>query len=170
MENEEIIVEQEKFVIDTASKADWAVGIIKEERQRRDLFIDVAKEKILTLQQQIKDAETKCDNSTSGLLFALSEYLDVAPAKKTKTRASLSLPSGKLIKKLAKQDYQYEEEKLLEYLKSNASEYVKTVEKSSWGEFKKDLEIADGLIMRKSTGEIVDCISVKDIEATFDVE
>lgn len=161
---------QDEFVIDSANKADWALEKIKEERARRDLFIQAAEQRIESLKAKIDEAKSKCDSKTSFLLIKLNDYLDTAPAKITKTQMSLELPNGKLIRKLPKIDYQKNESELLKYVVNLAPEYLKIEQKVNWAEMKKDLQVVDGMVMRKSTGEIIDCISTIEKPATFDVD
>ena len=161
---------KEGFKIDSPEKADWAINKIKAERSRRDMFIQVANGKISALQQQIKDATERCNNDTSFLLQELSNYMELAPAKETKTQKTLILPSGKMIKKFAKVDYCKDDKALLEYVKEAAPELVKVTEKPDWAELKKDLEIQGDVVIRKSTGEIVDCITIEQKPESFDVE
>lgn len=160
---------EQGFVIDNECKADWAIERIKEERQRLELFKQAARSRIEELEQKILLQKEKCDQRIAILLEALNTYLDTAPAKKTKTQCSLELPSGKLVRKLAKTDYQKDEEKLLMYLGENAPEYVKMEPKAMWGEFKKCLMIVDGQVMRADTGEVLDCVSAIEKPSSFDV-
>lgn len=160
---------EQGFAIDNECKADWAIERIKEERQRLELFEQAARSRIEELEQKILLQKEKCDQRTAILLEALNAYLDTAPAKKTKTQYSLELPSGKLVRKLSKTDYQKDDKKLLMYLGENAPEYVKMKPEALWGEFKKYLTIVDGQVMRTDTGEILDCVSVIEKPSTFDI-
>ena len=85
------------WVCDSPEKADWAIEKIKEIRARRDLFINVAEQKINTLKEQIEEQERSCENQESFFAEALNQYLDTVPAKKTKTQISLELPAGKIL-------------------------------------------------------------------------
>lgn len=164
----------EGFVIDSAKKADWAIGKIAEERKRKDFFVDCAKAEIEKLQNQIKDAEQKCDNSTSFLIGCLGKFLeqDDVPSKKTKTQISLKLPAGKIIKKLPKVEYTMADgEKVTEsksdegFLKEIGElnpDFIKTKAEVNWSELKKCI-IADedGNVLLKETGEYVESLSTK---------
>lgn len=160
----------DNFFIDGPSSANWAVEIVKEERSRRDIFVEAAQDKIKHLQEQIQLATEKCDSSTAYLLFALNDYLDTVPAKMTKTLKQLELPGGKIVRTLAKKDYSYEPEKLVAYLQENAVDYIKSEPKAKWGEFKKDLEIQGDIVIRVSTGEVVECVKVVEKPSTCEVK
>lgn len=161
--------EREGFVIDTPELANWAVCKIKEARQRRDLFNSAAKAKIERMEERIKENEARCDRETAFLLMALSRYIDTVPAKVTKTQKTFLLPDGKLKKKFASKTFKADEEKLTEYLK-NDEEYIKTIKKPVWGEFKKILADIDGNVVRTDTGEIVEGVIIEDKPESFDIE
>ncbi len=164
----------ESFVIDNAKKADWAIGKIAEERKRKDFFVDCAKAEIEKLQNQIKDAEQKCDNSTSFLIGCLGKFLeqDDVPSKKTKTQISLKLPAGKIIKKLPKVEYTMADGKKVIESKSDEGflkeigelnpDFIKTKAEVNWSELKKCITVdEDGNVLLKETGEYVESLSTK---------
>lgn len=166
----EIDEQSESFVIDNHEKADWAIRKIKEERERRDIYKTVADSEIERLKQKKAEADTKCDQRTSGLLSALNAYLDTVPAKETKTQRAFELPSGKIVRKLAAMDYDFDDAELLDYLRTDAPEYVKVTEKPAWGEFKKDLQIVGGVVIRKSTGVLVEQIHAVEKPESVEVK
>lgn len=158
---------QQEFSINSADIANWAVEKIKEERARRDLFIEAAQGHIDRLQQQVKDMSDKCTQRTGFLLVKLDEYLESAPAKETKTQKTLELPAGKLIRKLPSVDYVRDNERLIESLKD--TDFVELKLNLKWGDLKKDLVVNGDVVMIGSTGEILDGISIEEKPATFDV-
>ena len=155
---------------DSAEKADWAIEKIKEIRERRDMFINVAEQKIKTLKEQIEKQKESCDNQTSFFLEALNRYLDTVPAKKTKTQVSLELPAGKIVRKISHPDFLKDEARLLEYLKEDSSDFVTWTPKVKWAEFKKVLQIQDDSVVRTDTGEILDCIQVEMTPEQVDIK
>lgn len=160
---------KEIFCIDSADKANWAIEKIKEERERFSLFEQVAKNKIAQLEQQINEQREKSCQRTGNLLKQLDAFLEIVPAKKTKTQYSFELPAGKLVRKLPKLDYQKDEKSLLEYLTENDPLYVKIDLKILWNDFKKKLTIIDNKAIRIDTGEQVECISIVEKPESFDV-
>src|SRR5574344_1812178 len=89
--------EHKEFEIADASTADWAISKIADERKRKDYFVECAN----------KEMEEKCERATSYLSGCLGKYLerDEVPKKKTATQESITLPAGKIIKKLPKTEY-----------------------------------------------------------------
>lgn len=108
-----------EWVCDSPEKADWAIEKIKECRERRDLYIAAAESRIAQLKDQIEQSKEDCDRQTSYLMGALDSYLDMVPAKKSKTQISLDLPSGKIVRKLEHPDYVKNEPALLRYLQEH---------------------------------------------------
>lgn len=161
-------LEQQEFSINSADFANWAIERVKEERARRDLFLEAAQGQIERLQQQIKNASDKCNARTGFLLIKLDEYLESVPAKETKTQKSLELPAGKLVRKLPSIEFVRDNEKLIEALKG--TDFVEMKANLKWAEFKKNLTVVDGLVVHNSTGEAVEGLSVEEKPATFDVK
>lgn len=69
---------------DSAEKADWAIEKIKEIRERRDMFINVAEQKIKTLKEQIEKQKESCDNQTSFFFGGVKSVSGHSSGKKDK--------------------------------------------------------------------------------------
>lgn len=160
---------EERFTIDTPEKADWAIKVIKEDRARRDLFIQAANFQIEKLEQQISDCTEKCNNETAFLLSELEHYIDIVPAKSTKTQKTFVLPSGKLKKKFSKLDYKVDNEQLLGFLEGD-EKFIKIEKKVKWSDFKAKLTIKNNKVVRADTGEIVEGVTLIEKPGTFDIE
>jgi len=161
-------LEQEEFSIADVNVANWAVEKVKEERNRRDMYIEAAKGSIERLQQQINDINEKCNTKTSFLLSSLDAWLESAPAKKAKTQISFELPAGKLVRKLPTTKLMKDEKILIDML--NGTEFVESKPNLKWAELKKDLTVQGGVVFRKSTGEVMAGIDIEEVAATFDVK
>lgn len=157
------------FVIDSMGKAEWAMEKIKEERQRLNLYITAAEERIEELQRQMDEQERKTARRTENLLNALSVYFETLPVKKSKTQQSFELPAGKMVKKYARLDFTHDDKALVKWAEENAPEYLKRDVKIEWGELKKHLSAAGSVAVLKDTGEAVEGVSVIEKPETFDV-
>lgn len=170
----------EEFIIDDASKANWAIKKIAEKRRERDYFVDACKHEIEQLKEKIAKAEESCDNSCSFLISKLSQYMDRedVPSKETKTQISLKLPSGKIVRKKAKVEIcdlkgntgskLKDNTELVEMAKSMGDEYIST--SVNWGELKKTLSVtADGDVIN-SDGEFIGCLTTHEIPPSVDVK
>lgn len=172
MENENLIEkEKEKFVVDDPSKANWAIGKIKEARKRRDIFNEAAENEIEELQKKIEQNNKKCENETAFLLSCLAEYMENLPTKKAETQETFVLPNGRLKRKFAKQILKPDENRLVEYLQEQKeTEYIKSNNYVNWENFRKLLTIENEQVIRIDTGEILDCITVIEKPEIFDIE
>ena len=171
------------FEIKDASTADWAITKINDERKRTEYFVECAKNEINKLKEQIKAMEDKCERSTTFLSSCLGKYLERedVPKKTTKTQESVTLPAGKIIKKLPKIEYIAKDGKAMSDSKNNASiikeikeiddSFIAIKEEISWGDLKKKLVVDDDHnVMFKDTGEIVESIIAQETLPTIEIK
>ena len=172
-----------QFEIKDASTADWAITKINDERKRTEYFVECAKNEINKLKEQIKEMEDKCERSTTFLSSCLGRYLERedVPKKITKTQESVTLPAGKIIKKLPKIEYIALDGKSISDSKGNANiiEEIKgldenliiTKEEVAWGDLKKKLIVDDDKnVMFKDTGEIIESIIAQETLPTIEIK
>lgn len=181
-QTEETEVEEE-FAIDDAKKASWAIDRIADEHKRTKFFIDCAKAEIEKLQNQIKDAEAKCESATNFLSSKLGEFLERedVPKKETKTQVSVTLPAGKIVKKLPKVEFKMangdsvtKSKDLTEFVcevKTINPELVKTKEEVDWATLKKSL-ISDGEggVIVKDSGEYIDSLIATETLPSIEIK
>lgn len=166
--------EYAEFEIKTAQQADWAISKIAEERARAEFFINCAKEEKARLDSQIKDAEKKLENATSFLTSKLGQFLEneEVPKKKTKTQISVTLPAGKIVKKLSKTEFIMQggedvtkhksDEDFIKEIKGIDESFIKQTEEVMWGDLKKKLAVDDdGGVYVKDTGEYIESITTQ---------
>lgn len=167
--------ESNEFEITTAQQADWAISKIAEERARTEFFINCAKEEKAKLDKQIKDAEKKLENATAFLTGKLGAFLenDDVPKKKATTQISVTLPAGKIIKKLPKKEYVMQggddvikhksDDDFIAEVKDIDESLIKHTEEVMWGDLKKKLATDDkGNVYVKDTGEFLESITVQE--------
>lgn len=166
--------EYAEFEIKTAQQADWAISKIAEERARAEFFINCAKEEKARLDNQIKDAEKKLENATSFLTGKLGQFLEKeeVPKKETKTQISVTLPAGKIVKKLPKTEFVMQggedvtkhksDEDFIKEIKEIDESFIKQTEEVMWGDLKKKLAVDDdGGVYVKDTGEYIESITTQ---------
>lgn len=166
--------EYAEFEIKTAQQADWAISKIAEERARAEFFINCAKEEKARLDSQIKDAEKKLENATSFLTSKLGQFLEKeeVPKKETKTQISVTLPAGKIVKKLPKTEFIMQsgedvtkhksDEDFIKEIKGIDESFIKQTEEVMWGDLKKKLAVDDdGGVYVKDTGEYIESITTQ---------
>ena len=161
---------EEGFVIEDDKGAEWALKKIAAARSDRDRLLSLIDEEeaVLTLKRQ--KINEQCETSTAYLTGLLQKYFATVEPKQTKTQATYKLLSGKLVCKFGTCKATYDDSVLVQYLKdTNQQEYIKTVEKPAWADFKKSLTITPSGAMTED-GELIDCITVEQQPDTFKVE
>ena len=171
---EEDLLESEvpqEFVIDSDSKAEWALKKIAVERKEADRIITLAEEQIESLEAKIKSIKEQTAGKTQFLESMLYKYFQTVEHKKTKTTEKYKLLSGTLTLKIKEPKAVYNDEDLIDYLKANnLNGYIKTEEKPKWGEYKKSLKYESGMVIDTTTGEVVECIKLEEQPEEFKVE
>lgn len=175
--------EYAEFEIKTAQQADWAISKIAEERARAEFFINCAKEEKARLDNQIKDAEKKLENATSFLTGKLGQFLEKeeVPKKETKTQISVTLPAGKIVKKLPKTEFIMQggedvtkhksDEDFIKEIKGIDESFIKQTEEVMWGDLKKKLVVDDdGSVYVKDTGEYIESITTQQTLPSIEIK
>ena len=175
--------EYAEFEIKTAQQADWAISKIAEERERAEFFINCAKEEKAKLDNQIKDAEKKLESATSFLTSKLAQFLEKeeVPKKETKTQISVTLPAGKIVKKLPKTEFIMQggedvtkhksDEDFIKEIKGIDESFIKQTEEVMWGDLKKKLAVDDnGNVYVKDTGEYIESITTQQTLPSIEIK
>lgn len=180
---EDIEGEYKEFEIKDASTADWAISKIADERKRKDYFVECANKEIEKLKTQIKEMEDKCERTTSYLSGCLGKYLerDEVPKKKTTTQESITLPAGKIIKKLPKIEYimssgeavtkHKNDDAFIKEIKELDKKLIKTIKEVDWATLKKNItNTEDGMVIYKETGDIIESLSTRETLPSIEVK
>jgi len=162
--------EEEKFVIDNDSKAEWALERIKTEKQDMERLIKVCEDRIADYQQKIEQFKQKYEQRTSYLKTLLHQYFLQVPHKKTKTQETYELPSGKLKLKYPGPEFVRSDEKLVEYLENVNPDLIKIKKIPDWASFKPFVTVKYGKAVDTTTGEIVEGVTVVERPPEFIVE
>lgn len=139
---------REPFAIENDEQAEWAIRKIKEARDNTVMW------KAYYAEQTRKITEK--DEATAALMKSrLAAYFMNVPHKQAKTQESYPLPSGKLVMKKEKLDFEAED-KLLDWLKANAPELVRVKEEPNLAELRKAVTITvDGVYMTETGEKII---------------
>lgn len=165
-EDKKPMEEQSRFSIDNDQSADWAIRKIADEEDEYLRLCKIADEEIRLLQEKKERLKSNFDKKTRHLKNLLAEYFQTVNRKKTATKETYQLLSGKLILKKGKNEFVKDDEKLVEYLKSiGATEFIK--ESPKWAEFKKTLKLSEqGIVLNskgEELGEIIKCVQHEDV-------
>lgn len=160
----------EGFVIDNAAKADWAASVILNEQAQTEVFEQACDMMIDELRAKKAKRQEETQAKTAGLKQMLMAWMDTAPTKKAKNSESIKLPAGTIRRVCATQILEPDRDKLIEKYKD--TDFVKVKKDFAWGEYKKNLNIADGQIVDTTTGEIIsdDYITLIDVEPKIEVK
>lgn len=182
-EYEDIESEHKEFEIKDASTADWAISKIADERKRKDYFVECANKEIEKLKAQIKEMEEKCERTTSYLSGCLGKYLerDEVPKKKTATQESITLPAGKIIKKLPKLEYimssgedvtkHKNDNDFIKEIKGIDKNLIKIIKEVDWATLKKNItNTEDGMVIYKETGDIIESLSTRETLPSIEIK
>lgn len=144
---------REEFVIDNDEKADWAVRKIKEHREDAERWDAFYKEQA----QKIKDS---AQQSIEYLSVALYEYFAMIPHRATKTQEKYKLPSGELVLVKEKEDFDRDNDALLQWCRDNHPALVRSKEEPDWSAVKAYI---------KETGELPAGVTPTQKPAEFKV-
>ena len=163
------------FKIKDASTADWAISKIADNRNRTKYFVDCAEQEIKKLKEQIKDAQEKCEREVQFLSGCLGQYLELeeVPKKKTKIQETVTLPAGKIVKKLPKIEFvmyngepvtsHKDNDGFIDQIRDIDRNLIKTKEEVDWANLKPLLSSDDsGNVIYTKTGELIDMLETKE--------
>jgi hypothetical protein len=162
---------KKEFTLDTPEKVDWAIEQIIDEQKRFELYEQAINGKIEKLKCELVNEKEASGHRTSWLRFKLGEYLqrDDVPAKDTKTQLSLKMPSGTVKYIKSKPEFIKDDNILLNFIKENDSEFIKTKESINWKDFKTTLNIVGNDVFN-ADGVIVDGITIEDTVPKVEVK
>ena len=160
----------ERYRIKSDAEADRWVEKIREARADRDRLVNACNERIAEFEARAKAAEEDCEKETGFALGLLYEYFGSVDRKHSKTQESYSLPSGKLVYKKPTIAPRIDDERLLEWARASAPEYITTVQKAKWSDLKKALVLQDDHYIFSETGEVVDGLTPEEKEGGFDIK
>lgn len=164
-----------QFVIDNADRADWAIRKILKSQSKIDEAKYVAKQRIEQVKQWEAGIIEEQERSIEFFQAKLKPYAEAQLAGgKSKT---LKLPSGNISFKSVDAEFfsggekiKAENEKLIEYVKSAAPDYLKVEETVRWGELKKTLTVtANGQVITED-GEILEFITAQELPDSISVK
>lgn len=163
--------EQERFVIDSDLKAEWALDKLRKTHRHYDRLKETCSAMIARYSEIMRKYAQQEENECAGLEYLLHEYFGSVDHKITKTQESYKLPTGKLVLKHHAPQIVRDDERLIAWLKANDWDgYVKIKETPDWGSFKKDrcTVTEDGSVYDEN-GVRVEGLTVNEIPDTFEV-
>lgn len=135
---DDISEDKKVFTIDSDTKADWAINIIKKEQAEQERLVNIIDEEI----EILKNKRERILNSTKtnflkSLLFQYFESIAEDDKKQLKTCTKYKLPNGELVFKKPTVTYERDNDKIMNWLSShNKFEYIKTNPSIDWSALK----------------------------------
>ena len=164
--------ESTEFVIDNDRLANWACRKIKEETAEHDRLVEIAKAEIEEINKKVALIDQQLESRTGFLKSKLYDYFQKVDHKETKTQENYKLLDGSLVwKKPSIKIKKPDDDKLLAVLEKVdiLEEFVETIKKPKWAEFKKTLNIADGQIVDEY-GDIIEGLELEETPGSFDIK
>jgi len=157
------------FHITDDSAAEWAIKKIADRRAelaRQEMAI---KTMISYYEHKMVKLREKGEHETSNLVGLLELYSGTVSMKSTKTQATYKLPSGTLKRKFGGPEFVKDDDVLLEWVKANKPERVKTKESVDWAGLKAEV-VVSGMHIVDENGEAIPGVSVLQKPDVFIVE
>lgn len=121
-------------------------------------FMQIRDRKIQNVNEQYEEKVGPLNKELEYIKAQLRVLADQVPQKEAKTQSKVELLSGSVVIKKPTQTLVADKDKLIEWAKENAmNDYIdeKVVQSFKWKELKADLDIVDGQVVNKITGEIM---------------
>lgn len=132
---EDITEDKQEFVIDSDSKADWALSIIKQEQDEQQRLLNSIDEQIEILKAK---RERIAENDKCRFLKGkLNEYFESIQdgKREMKTCIKYKLANGELVYTKPKTNYERDNDKIITWLSEhNKFEFIKTNPTIDWKE------------------------------------
>jgi hypothetical protein len=154
---------QENWKVKNDSDAEYIIEKCNEDLMEINRFRLSLEEKLENIKfklDKLKEEENSIIERRNSYLIEYFQTIDDKFKKKTKTMEKYRLPSGEIIKKYPGPEFKRDDEKLLNWVKSNEPEFVEVKETPKWGELKKITKVVGNSVVIESTGEIVEGVKV----------
>ena len=149
----------ERFVVQDLDSANWAfrkLAAIEKKRAEIKELADKEVERIRNWQQQ---EEESLNNSKEFFEGLLTEYY--VRQKEVDPKFKISTPYGKVSSRKQQPKWNYEDEKVLKWLRENDTELIRIKEEVNKAELKKKYQVAGNEVVTED-GEIVEGITIEE--------
>lgn len=156
------IPQDDGWVIENDQQAEWAIKKIEDSEAELEKWRSFYLGRVAALEEEYSRLyET--------MRRKLADYFQTVPHRETKTQFKYSLPSADLIQRKAKETWERDDSRLIEWLKeNNYSESIKVSTSVNWKAAKEHLEVDEsGTVVDKDTGEICEAVTFKTEPGEF---
>lgn len=156
--------EEDRFVVDSPEKADWALYKLREVNKTIKQNKKLADKNHEHIDEWLEHENSKANDSKEYFESLLQEYFTNEKAKNPNFK--FSSPNGTLSSRKQQDNWIYEESKLIDSLKN--TEFVTNVPKLEKGLFKKaankgldGLSVVGNKVVNTNTGEVINGVQVQ---------
>lgn len=149
--------ERERFQVDTAEKADWALRKLAKIRRQRQENRRLAGAEIDKVKAWLAAEEERLERDEDYFLGLLADYHRRVLAEDPKAK-TVRLPHGRLLMRAQPPEFERDEERLLEWLDARGmAEFVRTKREPDWQRLKPLVAATPGgAVVVADTGEVVE--------------
>lgn len=164
--------EKERFKVENKDSANWCLRKMRALKAEIEDNQRIAREEIERIQRWAEQTNAPLQRSIQYFESILAEY-HIGVYKEDPSIKTIKLPHGILKMRTQQPEYVRDDERFLEYLRqSGRADYIETIEKPKWGEYKKIVKVAmDGkTVVDTQTGEVVEGVKAEERPPKFSVE
>ena len=150
---------KEKLKIKSTEQANWAFRKLRAINTKAREIKDIGAAEKARIEEWEKKELAILENSTEFFEGLLVEYL--IRQKEVDPKFKISTPYGKVSSRKQQPKWNYEDEKVLEWLKANDTELIRIKEEVNKAELKKKYKVVGNEVVTKD-GEIVEGITIEE--------
>ena len=148
-----------RFTVQDLDSANWAFRKLAAIERKRNEIKELANKEIERIRQWQEQEEKGLNNSKEFFEGLLTEYF--VRQKEVDPKFKLSTPYGKVSSRKQQPKWNYEDEKVLNWLKENDKELIRVKYEPDKREIKKKYEVVGNTVVTED-GEIVEGITVEE--------
>ena len=153
VQEEELEQKEPDFEIDNIEKAEWALDKIRDHKANIDKWTQYFEAEKRRVCMKHENAIIKLTGKLKSFFLQMH---DAGLTRSTKTMEAYNLPTGRLAMKHPNPKYDKDETAIIEWLRKNAPEFIKTKESIDWEGMKNAFSFVGDRMVKvdEETGEI----------------
>lgn len=152
--------QKERFKVDSLQSADWCLRKIRSGDKKKKEIREFAEAEIERITAWMDKEIARIEEGQAFFESLLAEYL--YEQRKIDPKFRISTPNGTVSTRKQQPKWEYDDAKLLEFLKQNGKrEFIRVKEEVNKAELKKNLKVINGQAITED-GEIIEGITVTE--------
>ena len=157
---EKVVQADDRFIIDTDDKADWALRKIKEAENEIEKVEYFAESQIRQVENWKAKETDKHHESIDYFQSLLAEYLQNKRKEDPKLK-SITLPTGNVGFRKRQPKWVYNDDVLLKALENeNMNDLIRVKKEVNKKAIKKEFKVVDGNVINPETGQVIEGIQI----------